>query len=118
MPKSEPPQDLPARILNDAEMIKACYERDFSRIFKIVKRAGLYPALIARRCDLTPSRSVRSSRGSGSSRTWPLSSVWPMGSASPGTCSAHAPGLGGGRGGAGGGRSADAARASHRLRAD
>ncbi len=56
MPKSEPPQDLPARILNDAEMIKACYERDFARIFKIVRRAGLYPALIARRCDLTPSR--------------------------------------------------------------
>ncbi|MFD7669156.1 hypothetical protein [Streptomyces sp. NPDC059788] len=56
MPKFEPPQDLPARILNDAEMIKACYERDFSRIFKIMKRAGLYPALIARRCDLTPSR--------------------------------------------------------------
>ncbi|MGW4199510.1 tetratricopeptide repeat protein [Streptomyces sp. NPDC004726] len=56
MPKSEPPYDLPARLLSDAEMIDACRERDFSRIFTLVKRAGIYPALIARRCELTPSR--------------------------------------------------------------
>ncbi|MEO3847404.1 hypothetical protein ABGB09_07055 [Streptomyces sp. B8F3] len=56
MPKSEPPQQLPSRLLNDAEMIKVCRERDFSRIFRLMRRAGMYPALIARRCELTPSR--------------------------------------------------------------
>jgi hypothetical protein len=57
MPKYEPPQDLPARLLGDREMIEACRQRDFSRVFCLVKaRAGIYPSLIARRCDLTPSR--------------------------------------------------------------
>jgi hypothetical protein len=57
MPRNEPPQELPARLLGDREMIEACRERDFSRIFRLVKtRAGIYPSLIARRCDLTPSR--------------------------------------------------------------
>ncbi|MFD9488125.1 tetratricopeptide repeat protein [Streptomyces sp. NPDC059991] len=56
MSKPEASQDLPARLLNDVEMIEACRERDFSEIFKLVKRAGVYPALIARRCELTPSR--------------------------------------------------------------
>ncbi|GAA1499827.1 hypothetical protein [Streptomyces synnematoformans] len=37
-------------------MIKACRERDFSQIFRLMRRAGMYPALIARRCELTPSR--------------------------------------------------------------
>lgn len=56
MSKSEPPQDLPDRLLNDATMIAACRDRDFSQIFRLVKRAGLYPALIGRRCEMTPSR--------------------------------------------------------------
>lgn len=56
MSKPEASQDLPTRLLNDAEMIEACRERDFAEIFKLVKRAGIYPALIARRCELTPSR--------------------------------------------------------------
>lgn len=57
MPKYEPPQDLPARLLNDREMIESCRQRDFSQIFRLVKaRAGIYPSLIARRCDMTPSR--------------------------------------------------------------
>ncbi|WP_407560495.1 tetratricopeptide repeat protein [Streptomyces sp. 184] len=56
MSRSEPQQQLPPRLLNDAEMIRACRERDFSRVFRLVKRAGIYPALIARRCELTPSR--------------------------------------------------------------
>ncbi|MCQ4041991.1 tetratricopeptide repeat protein [Streptantibioticus rubrisoli] len=57
MPKYEPPQELPARLLTDAEMIAACQQRDFSKIFQLVKgRAGIYPSLIARRCDMTPSR--------------------------------------------------------------
>ncbi|MBP0457496.1 hypothetical protein [Streptomyces montanisoli] len=38
-------------------MIGACRARDFGCIFKLVKaRAGIYPSMIARRCDLTPSR--------------------------------------------------------------
>jgi tetratricopeptide (TPR) repeat protein len=57
MPKYEPPQDLPARLLGDHEMIEACRQRDFSQVFRLVKmRAGIYPSLIARRCDMTPSR--------------------------------------------------------------
>jgi hypothetical protein len=56
MPKAEPPQELPARLLNSLEWIEACRERDFAQIFQLVKRAGVYPALIARRCELTPSR--------------------------------------------------------------
>ena len=57
MPDAERPQELPARLLTDPEMIDACRLRDFSRVFRMVKtRAGIYPSMIARRCDLTPSR--------------------------------------------------------------
>ncbi|MGW6318944.1 tetratricopeptide repeat protein [Streptomyces sp. NPDC055099] len=57
MPTYEPPRDLPERVLSDPEMIRACSARDFTSIFRFVKHhAGIYPALIARRCDLTPSR--------------------------------------------------------------
>ncbi|MFE3931574.1 tetratricopeptide repeat protein [Streptomyces sp. YIM B13508] len=57
MPDAERPQELPARLLTDPEMIDACRVRDFSRVFRLVKtRAGIYPSMIARRCDLTPSR--------------------------------------------------------------
>ncbi|MGP4112526.1 hypothetical protein ACTWP5_16645 [Streptomyces sp. 4N509B] len=55
--KYEPPHELPARLLADADMVSACRERDFAQIFKLVKaKAGIYPSLIARRCDMTPSR--------------------------------------------------------------
>ncbi|TDC75553.1 hypothetical protein [Streptomyces hainanensis] len=55
--KFEPPHELPARLLRDAAMIEACRERDFSRAFELVRaKAGIFPSLIARRCDLTPSR--------------------------------------------------------------
>jgi hypothetical protein len=38
-------------------MIEACRVRDFARVFRLVKtKAGIYPSMIARRCDLTPSR--------------------------------------------------------------
>jgi tetratricopeptide (TPR) repeat protein len=51
------PQELPARLLTDPEMIDACRVRDFARVFRLVKtHAGIYPSRIARRCDLTPSR--------------------------------------------------------------
>ncbi|UQI42990.1 helix-turn-helix domain-containing protein [Streptomyces sp. HU2014] len=55
MPKSEPPQGFPPRLLRDSDLIQACRDRDFSTIFKMAKRAGLYPALVARRVELTPS---------------------------------------------------------------
>ncbi|WP_369170766.1 helix-turn-helix domain-containing protein [Streptomyces sp. R28] len=57
MPDPEQPQELPTRLLTDPEMINACRVRDFARIFRLVKtRAGIYPSMIARRCELTPSR--------------------------------------------------------------
>lgn len=57
MPEPDQPQELPARLLTDPEMIEACRVRDFARVFRLVKtRAGIYPSMIARRCDLTPSR--------------------------------------------------------------
>ncbi|MEU7370057.1 hypothetical protein AB0B92_31745 [Streptomyces hygroscopicus] len=57
MPKYEEPFGLPARLLSDPEMIDACRKRDFPRVFTLAKRrGGFYASLIARRCDLTPSR--------------------------------------------------------------
>jgi tetratricopeptide (TPR) repeat protein len=53
---SQPPE-LPARLITHPEMVAACRERNFSVIFALMKRyAGIYPALIARRCSMTPSR--------------------------------------------------------------
>ncbi|WP_156178727.1 hypothetical protein [Saccharothrix sp. ST-888] len=43
-------------MLSDPEMINACATREFSVIFGLLKRAGMYPSMIARACDLTPSR--------------------------------------------------------------
>lgn len=57
MPEPSPPRDLPVGLLTDPVMIEACQARDFGRIFQLVKaRAGIYPSMVARRCDLTPSR--------------------------------------------------------------
>lgn len=57
MPDADRPQELPARLLTDPEMISACRSRDFANVFRLVKtKAGIYPSMIARRCDLTPSR--------------------------------------------------------------
>ncbi|RVU16244.1 hypothetical protein EOT10_36840 [Streptomyces antnestii] len=57
MPDADRPQELPAKLLTDPEMISACRARDFARVFRLVKtRAGIYPSMIARRCELTPSR--------------------------------------------------------------
>ncbi|MCW8384637.1 hypothetical protein [Streptomyces justiciae] len=57
MPDADRPQELPARLLTDPEMINACRVRDFARVFRLVKtKAGIYPSMIARRCELTPSR--------------------------------------------------------------
>ncbi|MFC5800938.1 tetratricopeptide repeat protein [Streptomyces formicae] len=57
MPQPSRPQELPAGLLTNPEMIRACRVRDFTRVFRLVKaKAGIYPSMIARRCDLTPSR--------------------------------------------------------------
>ncbi|WP_351233100.1 hypothetical protein [Streptomyces sp. NPDC002133] len=51
------PQELPVRLLTDPQMIEACRARDFAKVFLLVKtHAGIYPSMIARRCDMTPSR--------------------------------------------------------------
>ncbi|MBP5938482.1 helix-turn-helix domain-containing protein [Streptomyces acidiscabies] len=57
MSNADRPQELPSRLLTDPEMIEACRVRDFARVFRLLKvRAGIYPSMIARRCELTPSR--------------------------------------------------------------
>jgi hypothetical protein len=57
MPEPFRSKELPVSLLKDPVMIEACQARDFGRIFQLVKaRAGIYPSMIARRCDLTPSR--------------------------------------------------------------
>ncbi|MFD5392850.1 hypothetical protein ACFWJW_01110 [Streptomyces sp. NPDC127097] len=57
MPEPPRPKELPVSLLTNPVMIEACRVRDFGRIFQLVKtRAGIYPSMIARRCDLTPSR--------------------------------------------------------------
>jgi hypothetical protein len=56
MPEADRPRELPARLLTDPEMLHACRIRDFARVFRLVRtRAGIYPSMIARRCELTPS---------------------------------------------------------------
>ncbi|MFJ2861519.1 hypothetical protein [Kitasatospora sp. NPDC087314] len=50
------PDRLPSGLLANPEMITACRKRDFSAVFRLLKLAGIYPSLIARACDLTPSR--------------------------------------------------------------
>ena len=49
-------EPLPSRLLEDPAMVDACRARDFAAIFRLVRRAGLYPSRIARMCDMTPSR--------------------------------------------------------------
>ncbi|MDH6122729.1 hypothetical protein [Kitasatospora sp. GAS204B] len=47
---------LPRALLADPEMIAACRVREFGVVFRLLKQAGIYPSVIARSCDLTPSR--------------------------------------------------------------
>ncbi|MFE7499306.1 XRE family transcriptional regulator [Streptomyces albidoflavus] len=57
MPEPSRSKELPVSLLTDPVMVEACRARDFCRIFQLVKaRAGIYPSMVARRCDLTPSR--------------------------------------------------------------
>lgn len=51
------PQELPAALLADLEMVNACRRRDFAAIFSLIRRrAGIYPSRIAALCGMTPSR--------------------------------------------------------------
>ncbi len=57
MPEPSRSKELPVSLLTDPVMIEVCQARDFGRIFQLVKaQAGIYPSMIARGCDLTPSR--------------------------------------------------------------
>ncbi|MCP9958464.1 MULTISPECIES: hypothetical protein [Streptomyces] len=57
MPEPTRPKELPAGLLTNPLMVEACRTRDFARVFQLLTtRAGIYPSMIARRCDLTPSR--------------------------------------------------------------
>ncbi|MDH6137464.1 hypothetical protein P3T37_006896 [Kitasatospora sp. MAA4] len=56
MTAAQPPHGLPRAILTDPEMITACRTREFGAVFRLLKQAGVYPSMIARACDLTPSR--------------------------------------------------------------
>ncbi|MFB7900535.1 hypothetical protein ACFC1B_29980 [Streptomyces xiamenensis] len=56
MPLPSAGPEIPKPMLSHPDMVAACRERNFAAIFKLVKRAGFYPSLIARRCDMTPSR--------------------------------------------------------------
>jgi transcriptional regulator with XRE-family HTH domain len=47
---------IPERFLRDPQLISACKSRDFTALFNIVRRAGIYPSQIARACKMTPSR--------------------------------------------------------------
>ncbi|MEU9045828.1 MULTISPECIES: hypothetical protein [unclassified Kitasatospora] len=56
MTEARVPDRLPAGLLSNPEMIAACRRRDFAAVFRSLKLAGIYPSLIARACDMTPSR--------------------------------------------------------------
>ncbi|WP_327073377.1 hypothetical protein OG196_15505 [Kitasatospora purpeofusca] len=56
MTEARGPDRLPAGLLSHPEMIAACRRRDFASVFRLLKLAGIYPSLIARACDMTPSR--------------------------------------------------------------
>ncbi|WP_330174238.1 hypothetical protein OG875_12240 [Streptomyces sp. NBC_01498] len=51
------PQPLPPELLTSPEWQRACRERDFETVFRLVKvKAGIYPSRVAALCGLTPSR--------------------------------------------------------------
>ncbi|MFI0941244.1 helix-turn-helix domain-containing protein [Streptomyces sp. NPDC021020] len=57
MPTAHEPSELPAALLADPEMIRACRTRDFATVFTLVRRrAGVYGSRIAALCGMTPSR--------------------------------------------------------------
>ncbi|MEW2082900.1 helix-turn-helix domain-containing protein [Streptomyces sp. NPDC005283] len=52
-----PHRALPLELLASPEWQQACRQRDFTRIFRLVKaKAGIYPSRVAALCGMTPSR--------------------------------------------------------------
>ena len=53
----QPHQGLPPELLASPEWQRACRQRDFTQVFRLVKaKAGIYPSRIAALCGMTPSR--------------------------------------------------------------
>ncbi|WP_329383376.1 helix-turn-helix domain-containing protein [Streptomyces sp. NBC_01716] len=51
------PQGLPLELLTSPEWQRACRQRDFASVFRLVKvKAGIYPSRVAALCGMTPSR--------------------------------------------------------------
>ncbi|MFE4534838.1 helix-turn-helix domain-containing protein [Streptomyces scopuliridis] len=51
------PQGLPPELLRNSEWQRACRQRDFASVFRLVKvKAGIYPSRVAALCGMTPSR--------------------------------------------------------------
>ncbi|MFE2845101.1 helix-turn-helix domain-containing protein [Streptomyces scopuliridis] len=51
------PQGLPPELLTSPEWQRACQQRDFASVFRLVKvKAGIYPSRVAALCGMTPSR--------------------------------------------------------------
>ncbi|TXL90454.1 helix-turn-helix domain-containing protein [Streptomyces sp. IB2014 016-6] len=50
-------QGLPPELLTSPEWQRACQQRDFASVFRLVKaKAGIYPSRVAALCGMTPSR--------------------------------------------------------------
>jgi tetratricopeptide (TPR) repeat protein len=53
----QPHQGLPPELLASPEWQRACQQRDFTSVFRLLKmKAGIYPSRIAALCGMTPSR--------------------------------------------------------------
>ncbi|MFD7894148.1 helix-turn-helix domain-containing protein [Streptomyces sp. NPDC059743] len=57
MPGPQPHRGLPPELLASPEWQQACRQRDFAKVFHLVKvKAGIYPSRVAALCGMTPSR--------------------------------------------------------------
>ncbi|MFD8965080.1 hypothetical protein ACFV0C_08760 [Streptomyces sp. NPDC059568] len=57
MPGPQPHRGLPPELLASPEWQRACRQRDFAKVFHLVKvKAGIYPSRVAALCGMTPSR--------------------------------------------------------------
>ena len=61
MPRNAPPDHLPAEVRDRPDVVRACYDRDIGRLFRLINNLTdgpeqFTPSHIARRCGLSPSR--------------------------------------------------------------
>jgi tetratricopeptide (TPR) repeat protein len=57
VPGPQPHRGLPPELLASPEWRRACRQRDFAKVFHLVKtKAGIYPSRVAALCGMTPSR--------------------------------------------------------------